>query len=280
MIQLIVDSGSTKADWRTVQQDMVTSFSTQGLNPYFLKVDELESIIRLQVLPYVAGQMVGSIYFYGAGCAHENRKLQISSVLSRFFPGSTINVATDLLGAARGLLKHEAGFAVIVGTGTNSGRYDGRQIVHSIDSLGYFLGDEGSGAAIGRKLLRDYLRGYLPEELNREFALICPYNREQVLDHLYTKPFPNRFLASFTPFAAIHLSSSYIQELIKESFRDLFTHLISHYEDFQQSRLCCTGSVAFVFKEYLLEVAGEFKARIEAVSQSPIEELVVYHQSI
>lgn len=280
MIQLIVDSGSTKADWRTVQQNRITSFSTQGLNPYFLKIDELESIIRLQVLPYVAGQMVGSIYFYGAGCGHENRKQQISSVLSRFFPGSTINVATDLLGAARGLLKHDAGFAVIIGTGTNSGRYDGRQIVHSIDSLGYFLGDEGSGAAIGRKLLRDYLRGYMPEELNREFALICPYDREQVLDHLYTKPFPNRFLASFTPFAGMHLSSSYIQELIKESFRDLFTHLISHYEDFQQSRLCCTGSVAFVFREYLLEIAGEYKSRIEVVSQSPIEELVAYHQSI
>lgn len=280
MIQLIVDSGSTKADWRAVEADKITGFPTQGLNPYFINTDEFETIIRLQVLPHTAGQMVGSIYFYGAGCGTDSRKQQVGNVLSRFFPGAAISIATDLLGAARSLLKHEPGFAVILGTGTNSGSYDGRQIVQSIDSLGYLLGDEGSGAAIGRKLLRDFLRGYLPEQMHNEFAQLCPFDREQVLQQLYTKPSPNRFLSSFVPFAANHLSAPYMQQLVKESFNDFFKHLISHYAGYQNQPMCCTGSVASIFKECLLETAKEYNVHIQAVSRSPIEELVAYHQTV
>ncbi|MEO6166845.1 MAG: N-acetylglucosamine kinase [Chitinophagales bacterium] len=279
MIQAVIDSGSTKADWRVFDQESLTAFSTQGLNPYFVSRDEIITIINQQVFPKLTSQQISRIHFYGAGCGTAVRRKQVADALNECFPDASIVVDTDLLAAARALLKNVPGFTVILGTGTNSGLYDGKQIVRSIDSLGYFLGDEGSGASIGKKLLRDYLRGYFPPDLQRSFALICPMNREQVLEQLYSKPSPGSFLGSLAPFAAENRAHPYLQQLIKESFSEFFLQLITHYENYQQYPICCAGSVSYIFKDILMETANDFGAKIHKFIQSPIDDLVVYHQT-
>ncbi|MBK9731759.1 MAG: hypothetical protein IPO83_10820 [Chitinophagaceae bacterium] len=277
MVQLIVDSGSTKADWRLMNDGVISAFTTRGLNPYFLGKEELEEVIRLEVLPLISPTVINRIFFYGAGCGAEIRKQQVQHALRVFFPQTTLFIGTDLLGAAKALLKNDGGFVIILGTGTNSGLYDGKEIIQNIDSLGYLLGDEGSGAAIGKKILREYLRKLLPETLQKAFSIYSPLNREEVLHQLYKQPYPNRFLASLVPFAAIHVSNPAIQELIKESFRDFFRNIITHYQDYARYPFCCTGSVAFVFRELLQTVAAEYGVKIHKILQSPIDEMVGYH---
>jgi glucosamine kinase len=278
MIKVIVDSGSTKADWRLFDDESMIAITTPGLNPYFINSDEIASIIKEQVLSKISGIRPVAIHFYGAGCGAAIRKQSVMDALMTCFAEATVFVETDLLAAARALLKKEPGFAVILGTGTNSGYYDGSSIIKSIDSLGYFLGDEGSGAAIGKKLLRDYLRGYFPADLHHEFSLVCPMNREMVLEQLYTKPFPNRYLASWLPFAVKHQSHATIQRIVRESFTEFFTGLIMHYEGIKQHPLCITGSVGFLLREMLTETATGFGIHIKKDIQSPIDELLVYHR--
>ena len=278
MIKVIVDSGSTKADWRLFDDESVIAITTPGLNPYFINSEEIASIIKEQVLSKISGFTPVAIYFYGAGCGAATRKQSVMDALMKCFTEATVFVETDLLGAARALLKKEPGFAVILGTGTNSGYYDGANIIKSIDSLGYFLGDEGSGAAIGKKLLRDYLRGYFPADLHHEFSLVCPMNREMVLEQLYSKPFPNRFLASWIPFAIEHQSQDIIQKIVRESFEEFFTGLLMHYEGIEKYPLCIAGSVGYLFRDILAETAKDYGVRIKISIQSPIDELLVYHR--
>lgn len=279
MVQAVVDSGSTKADWRILTEESVSAFTTKGMNPYFLSSDELSAAIHESVLPELRGLRIDRIHFYGAGCGTDTRKLQVFQVLERLFPDAEVNVETDLLAAARALLQEEPGFAVILGTGTNSGLYDGRQLVQSIDSLGYFLGDEGSGASIGKKLLRDYLRGFLPKDLHLQFAAACPMNRDEVLEQLYRKPFPNRFLASWVPFAVEHQDHHYIRHLVAESFTEFCTGLLMKYENAGRFPMCCTGSVGYLFRSLLDETVSRFGIRILKNVPSPIDGLLDYHRS-
>lgn len=280
MIQAVIDSGATKSDWRILNEQSTAAFSAKGLHPYFLGREDIIAIIHQQVMPQLTNQQIGRIYFYGAGCGTAVRREQVADALRQCFPGSEIFVDTDLLAAARALLKAEPGFAAILGTGTNSGWYDGKQIISSIDSLGYLLGDEGSGAAIGKKILRDYLRGYFPVELQQKFAHSYPFNREQVLEQLYSKPSPSSFLGSFIPFAAENKSHPYLQKLIRESFSEFFIHLISRYENFQDYPMCCTGSVSYLFRDLLSEAANDFGMHIQKIIPAPIDELVAYHRGV
>lgn len=277
MVQLIVDAGSTKADWRVLHNGIVSAFTTHGMNPYFTSKEKIETLLRVQAIPSLPNEKISRIYFYGAGCGAEMRKQQVQNALHAVFPQATLFIETDLLGAAKALLKKENGFIVILGTGTNSGLYNGMEIIENIDSLGYLLGDEGSGAAIGKKILREYLRKLFPDQLQKEFSLFCPLNREEILHQLYKESFPNRFLATMVPFAATHLSQPAIQSIIRESFRDFFRHLIAHYHDFTHYPFCCTGSVAFIFRDLLQDVAEEYEVTLNKIVQSPIDELVTYH---
>jgi len=275
--QLIADSGASKTDWRIVNDGSVMkSFQTEGYNPYFLSAEQIKSSLGKNVFSQ-ADSTVDEIYFYGSGCSAEEKKAIMKNIFTDFFPKAKIEITEDLLGAARALLGNQQGFAAILGTGTNTCVYDGEKITQCIDSLGYFLGDEGSGAAIGKKLLQAHLRNYMPEELSTEFSKLIKLNREQILDRLYNQPFPNRFLASAVPFAAAGREHFFIRELIIECFTDLFTHLVSYYENYQQYEFNCVGSIGFAFKEELTLVAKEFGMKTGKFLRVPIEELVNYH---
>jgi len=198
-----------------------------------------------------------------------------------FSGANKIEVTEDLLAAARALLGHGPGFAAILGTGTNSCIYDGQKITYNVDSLGYFLGDEGSGSFLGKRLLRDYLRGLLPDGLQE--ALKEEYHlgtRNDIIDRLYNQPLPNRFLASFAKFAYDHNNVSYCRQIVVEAFEAFFQNIVLHYPDYQNYTFNCIGSVGYNFRDALTQVANSHGMQVGKIIRSPIDDLVSFHEHV
>jgi N-acetylglucosamine kinase-like BadF-type ATPase len=280
---LIADSGSTKTDWALLTSPD-TSFKllhTQGYNPYIVNSDNIKSSLINELLPSILQpEAVEAIYFYGAGCSTPEKQLIIETALQAVFPKcNTILVTHDLLGSARALLGNSAGFAAILGTGTNTCVYDGTNCVHNIDSLGYLLGDEGSGSYIGKRFLRDFFRGTMPDEVSKVF--VQQFNissSKELLSAIYASPTANRYLASFASFGSVLPSNAYIHFAITECLEDFFNRIVTLYPDYASHSFNCVGSIAINYKQILEEVAGKFGMRIGKLIQSPIHELVTYHQ--
>jgi N-acetylglucosamine kinase-like BadF-type ATPase len=280
---LIADSGSTKTDWALLTSTD-TSFKllhTQGYNPYIVNTEAIKSSLIKELLPSILQPLaVEAIYFYGAGCSTPEKQLIIENALQAVFPKcNTILVTHDLLGSARALLGDNPGFAAILGTGTNTCVYDGISCVHNIDSLGYLLGDEGSGSYIGKRFLRDFFRGTMPNEVAKAFAqhfnIASP---KELLSSIYAAPIPNRYLASFASFGSVLPSNAYIHNTVTECFEDFFNRIVTLYPDYASHSFNCVGSIAINYKQKLEDVAGKFGMRIGKLIQSPIHELVTYHQ--
>lgn len=275
---LIADSGSTKTDWVLTDRDKIKfRYSTIGYNPYFTDADNIYSSISQTLIPKFDASIVRKIFFYGAGCSTSENVSVVYKALSKCFGNSEVLVAHDMLAAARALLGTHRGFAAIIGTGSNTCVYDGAEIETNIDSLGYLLGDEGSGSHIGKKIIRDFMRGYLPCELHKKFKEMYHLSHADVFDSMYNKPSPNRFLASFCTFADEHKQHSYIQNIVKESFNDFFKNLVSKYHGYEEFSFNCVGSVAYIFKDLLTEVSESYKMKAGKIIPSPIEGLVNYH---
>lgn len=275
---LIVDSGSTKAIWAFVSTTgEVWKFHTEGINPCYMHSTRIESIIR-DSLPYNEfGKDVMYIYFYSAGF-YDEYNLVLDNVLSRFFPNAKICLAMDILGASRALLGREMGFAAILGTGTNTCIYDGERIVSNIDSLGFLLGDEGSGGYIGKRLLRDYIRGNMPLSVSELFYDCYHLSAEKLLLQLYDSKLPNKFCASFVPFLNKEMiEKEYADNLIRSSFRSFFSNIVCKYDRYQCYKLNLVGSIGWYFSNILEEVAWEFNMELGRVIQDPIEDLIVFH---
>lgn len=275
---LIADSGSTKTDWiLTDGKSSVTRYSTIGFNPYFTGSETIYESLAARLSSQFDAALVTKVYFYGAGCSNDENVGIANEALTRFFANAEVVVGHDMLAAARALLGNQRGFAAIIGTGSNACIYNGAQIEHHIDSLGYLLGDEGSGSNIGKKILRDYLRGYLPPELAKKFTLYYNLRPGDIFDSLYNQPAPNRYLASFCKFADHNKSHDYIKSILRESFMDFFRQQVAHYPSYQEHTFNCVGSVGFIFREQLKEVADMHKMKIGKVISSPIEDLLTYH---
>lgn len=281
---LIADSGSTKTDWAllTSQDTSYRLLNTQGYNPYIVNSDNIKSSLIEELLPSILQpEAVEAIYFYGAGCSTPEKQLIVETALRAVFPKTTTVLVThDLLGSARALLGDNPGFAAILGTGTNTCVYDGTSCVHNIDSLGYLLGDEGSGSYIGKRFLRDFLRGTMPDEVSKAF--VQHFNiasSKELLSAIYASPIANRYLASFASFGSVFPSNAYVHHAISECFEDFFNRIVTLYPDYASHSFNCVGSIAINYKETLEEVAGKFGMRIGKLIQSPIHELVTYHKS-
>jgi glucosamine kinase len=277
---LIADSGSTKTDWVLLDQKNQKRYKTIGYNPYFINSESIYNSLSEKLVPELDPLVVKSVYFYGAGCSNTDNIEIVNKALTRCFINSHVAVGHDMLAAARALLKNSPGFAAIIGTGSNTCIYDGKDITRNIDSLGYLLGDEGSGSYIGKKIVRDYMRGYLPAELDRKFReKYSNLSHSEIFNNLYNKALPNRFLAGFCMFADENKEHPYVRKIVKHSFGDFFTNLVSHYADYRKHTFNCVGSVASVFREILSEVAGEFGMKTGKILHSPIDDLVDYHMS-
>ena len=277
---LIADSGATKSDWVLVDQTHEKmSFQLVGMNPFYIGSDKITENLKRHILPFVDIKKVTGVFFYGAGCSSQNKKIVIEEAIQKVFSRSQVTVESDLLGAARSLFRNRPGLTCILGTGSNSCFYDGNSIAKTLPSLGYFFADEGSGAHMGKIFIKDYLQGNLPPALEEAFKKEYNYTRDNILDAIYNLPFPNRFLASFCDFYADHLSDKYIFNMVTDSFREFFIHSIEKYPNYREVPISFSGSVAYFFESLLRQIGAEYEVKIERVIQSPIKGLVDYHKN-
>lgn len=274
---VIADSGSTKTDWclgntktnsRTVR--------TGGINPFHQSVDEIKEVIASTLTPQLGDTTeFTTIYFYGAGCIPEKTNI-VKTALAQNFPKANILVESDLLGAAHALCGKTAGIACILGTGSNSCFYDGKKITANISPLGYILGDEGSGAVLGKRLVGDLLKHQLPDDLCQDFLKEYDLTPALILDKVYRQSLANRFLAGLTPFLFAHKHRPEIRNLLISCFTDFFTRNVMQYE-YHDILVHFTGSIAFFFQEEVKEAALRLNVSIGKVLKSPLEGLKDYH---
>ncbi|MBF9222985.1 N-acetylglucosamine kinase [Hymenobacter ruricola] len=279
-MKLLADSGSTTCSWCLLGPGPPQHFSTEGYNPYFWDTAAIAASLARSVPANVRAAPISAIHYYGSGVLSPAKAEVVAAALRQVFPQARqVEVAEDLLAAARALLGREAGFAAILGTGTNSCLYDGQRITQVIESLGYSLGDEGSGTSIGRQVLRDYLRGRLPAGLAAELQATYQLGEvSEVLDRLYNQPSPNRFLASFARFAGQHYQEPYCQQVVERAFEAFFEQIVTHYPDYQRYPFNCVGSIAYHFREKLAEVAARHGMAVGQILQTSIAALVRYHE--
>ena len=275
---LIADSGSTKTAWGLWDGGrLVGSVKKAGINPYYQEEADIAATIGGELVPALGGGMVDRVYFYGAGCAFEEKNRQVARAINRFIP-APVEVASDLMAAARALCGDRPGIACILGTGSNSCLYDGRRIVEQVSPLGFILGDEGSGAVLGKLFVGDCLKRQLPEALAREFMERYELTPALLLDRVYKRPFPNRFLASLSPFIHEHLSEPSVYRMVYESFRSFFIRNVRMYTGYEAYEAGFVGSVAYHYQEVLRAAASSVGVGVGAIMREPMDALACYHQ--
>ncbi len=279
-MKLAVDSGSTKTDWGffNTMEDL-RILKTQGINPCHQPIDEIRNIIENELIKNIQGIDPGSVsevFYYGAGCATETICTQMAAILGEFFPKAVISVDSDMLGAARALCGHAEGVACVLGTGSNSCLFDGKNIVDQVPSLGYILGDEGSSAALGRRLISDCLKRQLPESVSQEFMQRYSLTKDIIIENVYRKPLPSRYIAGFSPFLYEKRNVPEVHKLIIQCFSEFFTRNVINYHK-PWLPVHFVGSLANSFSAELTETAESLGMTIGKIEASPMGGLVDYH---
>ena len=274
---LIADSGSTKTIWKcTDGAGRVFSALTAGINPYYNKYEEILkeiSVARSQL----SSIDIEEIYFYGSGCATDGQKNMVARGLKDQFGAREISVHSDLLGAARALFQKDPGIVCILGTGSGSCIYDGDHIVKSIPSLGFILGDEGSGAFLGKQFVRDFLREDMPEDLLKKANIELGITKEEVLRNVNQEPMPSRYLAGFSKFIHENINHKYLNDLVYNSFNEFTREYIIRYDQYKHYRIGFIGSIAVRYQDILKEVLADYQISLHMVEENPINGLIEYH---
>ena len=276
-MRLIADSGSTKTDWLGGNEKIsYPIIQTSGINPFHQSPENIKHILIHELLPHLPKEITwDEIYFYGAGCTSEKSKL-LKDILQSLFPTTHIEVQSDLLGAARALCGNQSGIACILGTGSNSCFYDGQNIISNISPLGYILGDEGSGAVLGKRLVGDCLKQQLPPKICHTFMETFGLTPATIIEKVYRQPQANRFLASLTPFLSAHRDIPEIHQLLISCFTDFFRRNVMLYP-YKQHTVHFIGSIAWHFQEEVKEAAKDLDIQTGLFIQSPIEKLKEFH---
>ena len=274
---IVADSGSSKTDWALIKESGVEYVKTIGLNPYFLSKEELAKGIY-SALKNVDMDEIEGIYFFGAGTSAAANRDKIKSVFVEFFPRlNEIVIDTDLYGAAKALFKEDKGIACILGTGSNSCYYDGTQIVDNVNSLGYLLGDNGSGAVLGLKLMQMYLRNKLSPKLAKKFRDEYNLDYRYILDNVYKQSTPNKFFAKFSPFIIANINDEVINKMVKDDIREFVDYFIVNYDNYKNLPIRIIGSIGYFYEDVINEVFAEYGLKIDKISKTPIEALVEYY---
>ena len=278
---LIADCGSTKIDWCLLNgKKKVAQIFTTGMNALLMTEEEMAECIMTELMPNLQGYEVTEIYYYGAGIISDKIKNQVVNALKRNMPNVTkIEVNSDLLAAARALCQREPGIACILGTGSNSCYYDGEKVVDNVSPLGYILGDEGSGAVLGKLLVGDVLKKQLPEHLCEKFLKEYNLDRTAIIERVYRKPAANRFLAQFAPFLEHNINEPSIKAIVVRSFTDFFVRNVASYPNYKKLPCNFVGSIALLQKDVLTEVASSLGITIGNIIQAPMEGLIKYHSN-
>ena len=258
--------------------EVLQQIFTKGTNPFFQSEEEISNEIAANLLPQLKTPEVDAVYFYGAGCAFPDKIETVRRAILRHLQvKGEVEVSTDMLAAARGLCGHRAGIACIMGTGSNSCYYDGEKIVQNVSPLGFILGDEGSGACLGKLLVGDILKNQMTPELKEKFLSQFNLTPAGIIDRVYRKPFPNRFLASLSPFLAQNLNEPCIHSLVLNSFKSFLKRNVMQY-DYQNHEVHFIGSVAYYYKDVLAQATDEMGIRLGTILKSPMEGLITYHR--
>ncbi len=278
VVKLIADSGATKAEWCLLKNGRKKTLFTQGISPYFLNTEQIYQLLEKELKPRLRKETIDEIYYYGTGCANPLNARSVKKALSKSFSGAKVEVTHDLMGAARALCGREKGVACILGTGANSCYYNGKKILKNSPGLGYVLGDEGSGAYLGKKVIQYYLYGTFDDELRGRFDLTYTTNASEILENVYKKPLPNRYLAGYARFLADNRGHYMIENIIEDGLNDFFfTHLCKYRETWSLP-IHFAGSIAFGFKDVLQQLCNSYEFELGRVMKNPMEGLIEYHR--
>lgn len=277
-VKIIADSGSTKCEWRLLAEGKrAKKVITQGISPYFLTQEQIIALIQKELLPKLGDVAVEEVYYYGTGLANPANAKIVKAALKKLFPKAKTEVNHDLLGAARALCQRDKGIACILGTGSNSCYYNGSKIVKNSPGLGYVLGDEGSGTYLGKKVIQYFLYNTFDEDLMARFVARFETTQVEILENVYKKPLPNRYLASFAIFLAENRGHYMIENIIEDGLNDFFfTHLYKYRESWT-SPIHFVGSVAYGFKDVLKDLCATYELELGRVLKNPMDGLVTYH---
>ncbi len=295
---LIADSGSTKTDWTLIHSphpmkwDVITSFQTQGITPIHQTTDEIRRIMARELMPQLStfpraalinskvleGSLLSqiSVYFYGSGCTPAHVPM-MTQILSEVFSPQRIEVHSDLMAAARALCQYEAGIACILGTGANSCLYDGKEIVQNTPALGYILGDEGSGSVLGRLFMNAIFKNPKFADIRDEYLKKTKLTQADIINKVYRESMPNRFLATTSLYIKEHIDNPLLRHLVVQNFRQFFRSNITPYQH-PELPVHFVGSMAFIYREELVEAAESEGFHVGHTLQSPMEGLVTYHE--
>lgn len=277
-VKLIADSGSTKTEWCLIGNGKNKKVITQGLSPYFLSGEQIKDIMLKELSPSIRSSEPTEIFFYGTGCSNPENEKIVKKAVNAVFKGSRVSVDHDLMGAAKALCGHEKGVACILGTGSNSCYYNGRKIVKNSPGLGYVLGDEGSGAYLGKKVIQYFLYNTFEPDLMDRFNAKFNTTSSQILNAVYKEPLPNRYLSRFVPFLIENRGHFMIENIIEDSFNDFFFNHIYKYRESWTMPINFVGSVAFGFKDVLKDICSSYELQLGKVLKNPMEGLIKFHQ--
>lgn len=277
-IKLIADSGATKAEWCLVTNGKAKSYFTQGISPYFLNTEQIAELLIRELKPKLKSVQVDEIHYYGTGCANPNNAKLVKKAIQRVFGDAEVNVTHDLMAAARALCGTQKGIACILGTGSNSCYYDGRKIVKNSPGIGYILGDEGSGAYLGKKVIQYYLYNTFDDDLRARFDATYVTNTVEILENVYKKPLPNRYLAGFAKFLADNRGHYMVENIIEDGLNDFFFSHLCKYREIWTLPVSFAGGVAFGFKDVLKELCNAYEFELGKVLKTPMSGLVEYHR--
>ncbi len=275
---IIADSGATKCQWTLILGKEKKSITTIGISPYFLSEEQMVDSIVKGFQKKVDPQIIDAIYFYGTGLSNPKNVAAIKKALKKVFKNATLDIQTDLVAVARATCQTKKGVACILGTGSNTGYYNGKVIAKNSPGLGYVLGDEGSGAYLGKKVLQYYLYKTFDEELMLSFESKYKLSKDQILDAVYKQPLPNRYMASFSTFLSEHRGHYMIENIIEDGLNDFFfTHLNKLNESWLYP-IYFSGSIAYVFKDVIKQLATGYELEVGKIIKSPMDGLIEYHK--
>ncbi|MBN1820406.1 MAG: ATPase [Prolixibacteraceae bacterium] len=279
-MKLIADSGSTKTDWAFIKDNEVTgSLKTDGINPFFRKKEDIYNELHMKLIPEIS-EKVDEIYFYGAGIINDSKGAVISQALKELFSEAKIETNSDLIAAARSTCGKQKGIVCILGTGSNSCLYDGEKIAVHVSPLGFILGDEGSGAVMGRKLIGDYLKNIMPAELRKQFGDKYKLNGAEIMENVYRKEKPNLYLSQFTEFVSENLDKQYCTGFLKNEFEAFVERNLLNYKDIYKLPIHFVGSIAFIFQDILKEVIESKSLNCGKIIRDPMKGLVEFHTNM
>jgi N-acetylglucosamine kinase-like BadF-type ATPase len=275
---IIADSGATKCQWTLVLGNQKKAITTIGISPYFLTTEQIVETIAKGFNKKVDTDIINAVYFYGTGLSNPLNVASIKKALKKVFPKADLDIQTDLVAVARATCQHSKGVACILGTGSNTGYYNGKKIVKNSPGLGYVLGDEGSGAYLGKKVLQYYLYKTFDEELMHAFESKYPINKDQILDAIYKQPLPNRYMASFSEFLSEQRGHYMIENIIEDGINDFFFAHLNKLNESWLYPIHFAGSVAYIFRDVIKQLATAYELEIGTIVKSPMEGLIAFHK--